>query len=116
MYVRTDGSSKRDLRRGTEGGVVEASDGRVEESVAEGSERRGKTTRNSCRSGTTLGRVSPHRGPHARPVSAPRIRSVRYAPVVISRPRASFARGRQVETSEAASRVRRMSVSISKTR
>lgn len=30
----------------------------------------GKTTRNLCRSGTTLGRVSPCHGPHARPVSA----------------------------------------------
>lgn len=34
----------------------------------------GKRTRNSCRSGTTFGRVSPHREPHARPVSA-RIRA-----------------------------------------
>ena len=36
----------------------------------------GKRTRNSCRSGTTFGRVSPHRGPHARPVSARIRRSV----------------------------------------
>lgn len=34
----------------------------------------GKRTRNSCRSGTTFGRVSPQREPHARPVSA-RIRA-----------------------------------------
>jgi hypothetical protein len=60
----------------------------------------GKTTRNLCRSGTTLGRVSPCHGPHARPVSA----RIRGSLGLFSRARASFAYGRQVNRAERESR------------